>query len=95
MVPVAGWWEGSWRVTGDGLHLAVLWLQHGREHRIVVLTQDPGALVDRIERIPIPLSEKGALTWLAGGGLEDQVRQLTVVNQTPDGPRQLSLFDND
>ena len=95
VVPVAGWWEGSWHVTGAGMHLAVLTRLSEHGLRVVVLTQEPGALGNRIERLPIPLTKQGTASWLAGGSLDDQVRSLTMVSEARNGPRQTSLFDDD
>jgi putative SOS response-associated peptidase YedK len=78
VVPVAGWYEGSWHVQAPGAHLAVLWTAVGPEDiRFVVLTQAPPA-GQHIERFPIPLTSAGAEEWLAGSEPADQVTDFTV-----------------
>lgn len=93
VVPIGGWWEGKWHVTGTGMHLAVLWGEFAGAIRVVVVTQEPGWLADRIERLPIPLTEAGALAWLATGDYADQVRDLTVANERLNGVRNQTIFD--
>ena len=89
VVPVAGWYEGSWHVAAPGAHLAVLWIQAGPDDlRVVMLTQPPPP-DQHIERFPIPLTAAGALAWLAGAPPEQQLRDLTVRG---DGGQQ-TIFD--
>lgn len=75
------------------MHLAVLWGEFAGAIRVVVVTQEPGWLADRIERLPIPLTEAGALAWLATGDYADQVRDLTVANERLNGVRNQTIFD--
>jgi putative SOS response-associated peptidase YedK len=84
VIPVTGWWEGSWYCTGADLHLAVLWRTAGagaapaEGTEVVVLTQSPGRLGDRFERLPVSLTERGALAWLTGGSSANRCRTSTV-----------------
>ena len=80
VVPVAGWHEGDRSVEATDAHLAVLWMAAGDEVRFAVLTQDPPAQ-SQVPRYPVPLTQAGALAWMAGGGLDDQVRELREYGQ--------------
>jgi hypothetical protein len=73
VIPVVGWHEGSWQIDAPGAHVAVLWTDSEDGLRFAVLTQDPAAGCP-IDRLPIPLSLNGALDWLGGGGLDEQVQ---------------------
>lgn len=90
VIPVAGWEEGSWAVTAPRAHLAVLWTHHDDDIRLAILTQPPPASMAQFERFPIPLTQEGALTWLAEGSLVDQVVDLHLTGTGG----QTSLFDH-
>ena len=75
VVPVVGWWEGGMLVDAPGAHIAVLWTPLDGKPVFAVVTQ-PEPVGSKADRYPYPLTEAGALAWLAGGGLEDQVRTL-------------------
>ena len=81
VVPVAGWDDGGWTVASPGAHLAVLWIEAEDGPRLAILTQDGGPYADRIERFPCPLTQAGALAWLAGGDLRGQVTNLRVTGK--------------
>jgi len=77
VIPVDGWEEGSWVVTSAGAHIAVLWTVDSADVRFAVLTQPPPPN-QHIERFPVPLTQAGAIGWLAGGLADDQVDDLHV-----------------
>ena len=89
IIPVDGWEEGSWAISAQGAHLAVLWTLHGDDARLAVLTQPPPAEHGHIERFPIPLTQAGALAWLDGGTLDGQIEDLAVTGTHG----QATLFD--
>jgi len=93
IVPVAGWWEDEWYVTGTSISLAVLCSEHRDGLFVVIATQDPGPYVDRIERFPIPLTPNGAERWLADGDYTEQVQRLKVRREGIGGERQQSFLD--
>ena len=90
VIPVDGWEEGSWIISAPRAHVAVLWTQHDKEVRLAILTQPPPPAHQHIERFPIPLTQAGALGWLAEGTLHDQVEGLTVHGSGG----QMTLFDS-
>ena len=77
VVLVDGWEEGSWVITSPGAHLAVLWTAQGMDVRFAILTQPPPA-GEHIERFPVPLTQAGAVVWLAGGPPDEQCTDLHV-----------------
>ena len=89
---VDGWFEGSWRVSGPVMALAVLLTEQAEGPSLVVVTQDGGdELRDRIERWPVPLTQAGAIAWLAGGSHADQVPLTGLTIHPP--PGQLTIYD--
>ena len=89
VVPVDGWEEGSWEVSAPGAHVAVLWTAQGEDVRLAVITQEPPGAHLHIERLPVPLTQAGALAWIDGGDLDGQVEDMVVTGTGG----QMTLFD--
>lgn len=92
VVPVAGWWEDHWHVTGPDMFPAVLTSHGALGLRAVVVTQPPVPYARHIERPPIPLTNDGAADWLGGYDPQDQVSDLQVEDR-PYKVHALPLFN--
>ena len=74
------------------MHLAVLWEESGGVTHVVIVTQDAGTLAHRLDRSPIPLTEDGALKWIASGDFTDQVSDFSVVQEAFTGNENGTFF---